>query len=202
MIMAEKKVESIKKEIERLTKSLERNSNLMNKRIDKCKQLDCNWTREEMFIHRDTSTDNQMNAWFDKFHYEREVEDIQKRLENAFKRLEKATGELERVEEKIAQDKMILEKENSWSELTRIAHEEYEKWLKQFKAECLRDGIEIEKADAHYISGKTSKGNKFAMYINEGWAERSSHSYTLRINGVVYFTSGLFNTGYRYLMNN
>lgn len=202
MTRAEQKVNSINKEIEKLSKSLERYAGLLNKKIDKCEKLDCNWTDEEMFIKRDNNemTQEQWSAWFDKSLEESHVEDTQRRLDNAFKRLERASEEFAKVSEQIELDQMITEKELQWMQARELKEEEYYKWLMQFRADCLKDGIIIDKASASFISGNTKKGKRFAMYINSGWTERSRHSYTLRIDGTTYFTSGLFETGYRYLM--
>lgn len=203
MTMAEKKVESIKKEIEKLTKSVERTTNSYNKKTEKCIKLGCDWTDEEMRLHRDIDmTDKQWSAWFDRAVTESDMKDYQERLEHAFKRLEKAEGEFEKVAERIAEDEAIANKENNWLELIAKREEEYQKWLAQFKAECLEDGIVIDEASSNWITGITPKGKRFSMYINSGWTERSFHSYTLRINGTTYFTSGLFATGYKYLKAN
>lgn len=203
MTMSEKKVESIKKEIEKLTKSLERYTNLLSKKSIKCEKLNCDWSDEEMRIHRDSDmTQEQWEAWFDRCITKSDVRDTQERLENAFKRLEKANEAFEKVAERIAEDNAIANKEKDWEALAQKRKEEYEKWLAQFKAECLEDGIIIKEAHNNWISGTTPNGKHFAIYINEGWTVRSLHSYTLRIDGMVLFTSGLFATGYKYLKNN
>lgn len=202
MIRAEQKVNSINKEIEKLEKSLERYSGLLNKKIAKCEKLDCNWTREEMFQKRDANemSQEQWSAWFDKSLEEGHVEDTQRRLENAFRRLEKANKEFEKVAVQIELDEMISEKELQWMKSRELKEEEYYKWLSEFKKDCLKDGIIIDEANANFITGNTKSGKRFVMYINNGWTERSLHSYTLSIEGVTYFTSGLFETGYKYLM--
>ena len=203
MTRAEQKVNSINKEIEKLTKSLERYAGILNKKIAKCEKLDCNWTREEMFVKRENNemSQEQWEAWFDKSLAEGNVEDTQERLDNAFRRLERANKEFEKVAEQIELDEMINDKELQWMKARELKEEEYYKWLAQFKADCLKDGIIIDEASSNWISGNTKSGKRFTMYINNGWTERSWHSYTLRINGTTYFTSGLFETGYRYLMN-
>lgn len=200
MTMAEKKVESIKKEIEKLTKSVERTTNSYNKKTEKCIKLGCDWTDEEMRLHRDVDmTDKQWMAWFDRAVTESDKKDYEERLERAFVRLEKANESLEKVQERIQEDEAIANKEANWLELIAKKEEEYQKWLAQFKAECLEDGIVIDEASSNWITGNTPNGKRFSMYINSGWTERSFHSYTLKINGVTYFTSGLFATGYKYL---
>ena len=201
MTMAEKKAMSIEKEIEKLTKSLERYQGIYEKKNELCVKLECDWSNEEMRAHRGVDmTDKQWGAWFDRCVAEGNVQDTQKRLDNAFGRLEKANIQLEKVQERIEEDEMISSKELSWLEARQMKEEEYYKWLAEFKADCLKDGIIIENAYADYITGTTRGGKRFSMYINGGWTERSFHSYTLRVDGSVYFTSGLFSTGYKYLM--
>lgn len=76
---------------------------------------------------------------------------------------------------------------------------EYEKWLAQFKADCLKDGIVIDKASNSWITGKTKSEKSFCLSINNGFTERSFHCYTLTIDGATIFTSGDFSTAYRYI---
>lgn len=204
MTMTEKKVQSIKKEIEKLTKSLERYNGICEKKIDKCEKLECKWTDEEMRIHRDDNTmsDKQWSAWFEMRVANGNIKDTESRLENAFARLERAEEEFKKVEEKTKIDEEIENKELSWLEAREKKEDEFYKWLSQFKAECLLDGIIINEAEYSFISGNTKSGKRFAMYINSGYSTRSRHCYTLRIEGNTYFTSGEFSTGYKYLMNN
>lgn len=203
MTMAEKKMNSIQKEIEKLEKSLSRYKGILEKKIAKCEQLDCNWTDEEFFAKRDANevTQEQWSAWFDKSLAEGNVEDTQRRLENAGKRFERAVVEYEKVAEKAAEDEEISAKELKWLEASQKNEEEYYKWLEQFRRECAEDGILIDKATNAYIYGNTTSGKQFSLYINDGYTIRSLHSYTLRVNGVVLFTSGLFSTAYKYLMS-
>lgn len=203
MTMAEKKMNSIQKEIEKLEKSLNRYKGILEKKIVKCEQLDCNWTREQMFEKRenDEMSQKQWEAYFDKSIAESNVEDTQRRLENAGKRFERAVAEYEKVAEKAAEDEEISAKELKWLEASQKNEEEYYKWLEQFRRECAEDGILIDKATNAYIYGNTTSGKQFSLYINDGYTIRSLHSYTLRVNGVVLFTSGLFSTAYKYLMS-
>ena len=101
MTMAEKRMNSIQKEIEKLEKSLDRYKGLLAKKVIKCEKLNCNWTREQMFEKRNNGemSQEQWSAWFDKSLKEGDVEDTQKRLENAGKRFEKAVAEYERSSE-------------------------------------------------------------------------------------------------------
>lgn len=203
MTMAEKKMNSIQKEIEKLEKSLARYQGLLEKKIAKCEKLNCNWTREEMFDKREKGemSQEQWSAYFDRIIEESHVEDTQRRLENAGKRFGRAVEEYEKVAAKEAEDEEINAKELQWLENSQKNEEEYYEWLNQFRKECAEDGIIIEEASNNWISGRTASGKKFSMYINEGWTRRSLYSYTLRVNGTVLFTSGLFSTGYKYLMS-
>ena len=203
MTRAEQKVNSINKEIEKLTKSLERYKSILEKKIAKCEKLGCNWSEEEFYNKRDANelTQETFNAWFAKSIEEDHVKDTQRKLENAFNRLEKANGEYEKEFEAKQIDLAIANKEADWEALAQKRKEEYEKWLREFKADCLKDGIIIDEASSNWITGTTKGGKSFAMYINNGWTERSNHSYTLVVNGCTLFTSGLFSTGYKYLMN-
>lgn len=203
MTMAEKKMNSIQKEIEKLEKSLERYQGLLEKKTAKCEKLGCNWSDEEFFVKRDANevTQEQWSAWFDKSLAENNVEDTQRRLENAAKRFEKAVAEYEKVAERVAEDEAINTKELQWLENRQKSEKEYYEWLNQFRKECAKDGILIDEASKNWVTGYTKAGKKFIMYINDGWTKRSLYSYTLKVNGTVLFTSGLFSTGYKYLMS-
>ena len=202
MTMIEKKCESIKKEIEKLTKSLDRYTGILEKKNAKCAALDCEWTREEFYAHRDTDMSNaQYAAWFEKEIAEDNVADTKHRLENACKRLEKAEIERAAAAERTAEQEAITAKEIAWLEAAQASEEKYLKWLEEFKADCAKDGVLIEEAEHNYVRGLTKTGKRFILYINNGWTERSFHSYTLRINGNTVFTSGLFSTCYGYIVN-
>ena len=77
---------------------------------------------------------------------------------------------------------------------------EYERWLAEFKAECLKDGIIIDNACGTWFDGTAANGKRFYLDRNNGWTDRSWHCYSLTIGGETVFTSGEFNTAYRYLM--
>ena len=196
--MNERKLESINKEIEKLNKSLARYNDILAKKVSKCESLNCNWTRDEFFAHRDVDmTDAQYGAYFEKSVAEGNVEDTQERLENAKARLEKVSPKVETESLQRQENERVMNLETSWLRKSREElEEEYQRWLKWFKAECLKDGITIERADNVFISGETAGGERFVMDINSGLTERSRHCYTLRINGQTIFTSGDFSTAY------
>jgi hypothetical protein len=204
MTMTEKQMISIQKEIEKLTKSLNRYQGILDKKVAKCEKLNCNWIDEEWFQNRDTCTPDQSMAHFEMTVAQSNVDDTNRRLENATKRLNKFTGKFEEESKKSAEDQKELDRakeiESSWLSVPKKSAEEleaeYQAWLKQFKAECLKDGVVIENATDNFINGTTKSGKKFVMYINCGMTERSWHCYTLRIDGQTIFTSGDFSTGY------
>ena len=207
MTMKEKAVQSIQKEIEKLTASLNRYNGLLEKKIAKCEKLGCNWNKEEFYIKRENGelTQETFNAWFEKSIEEDHVADTEKRLANAIKRFEKANGEWEKEVEQNEAERAFAERANGieldWLSKKEAAEEEYKKWLEQFKAECLKDGIVIDKASRNYINGETKSGRRFVLDRNKGFTERSFYCYTLTIAGTVYFTSGTFQTCYRYILH-
>ena len=206
--LTERKMNSIKAEIEKLQKSLATHQARLDKKNAKCELLGCDWTREEMIFHRDEAkdmTDKQWSAWFDRKCESSEVADLTDRIANANGRLAKVTGKFEIESEQKATEEAESARskglESYWtayfSKTPEQRKAEYEAWLKRFKSECLRDGIIIEEASNNFINGTTANGKKFAMYINNGWTERSFYCYTLNIEGQTIFTSGTFETGYR-----
>lgn len=201
MTMLEKMIAKAEKDIEKARKGVERTSKWGEKKADKCRKLDCLWTQEEMWEHRDngTMTDAQYSAYFDYICNKRDIEDYERQLTRAYKRLDIILNAAEdKAKEQEANDH--IDAMANRYEIRTITKEEYEKWLAEFKAECAKDGITIEDANNNFIHGLTKSGKGFAMYINNGFTDRSWHSYTLTINGDTIFTSGLFGTGYRYLM--
>ena len=199
--MVERKMQSTQKEIEKLTKSLARYQGILEKKVAKCESLGCNWTRDEFFQHRDTDmTQEQDEAYFDKGIAEMNVEDTQRRLQKAQNRLSKLMPQEESVEQDRKEHERLSGIEKKWLSMTaEEIKADYERWLKQFKADCLKDGIIIEDASNNFICGQTAKGERFYMAINNGFTERSFHCYTLRVDGQTVFTSGDFVTAYRYI---
>lgn len=205
--MVEKKAESIRKEIAKLEARLEKHEAKLAKVTAKAEKMDALEFKE---IWNETNPENPMmrksehipyvSAYMDYFSEKREVEDIKSRLENANKRLEKLMPKVDEVEAEAKDTARIAGIEAGWLHNIKTAEEkkaEYEAWLAQFKAECLKDGIIIEEATGSWVSGITASGKRFCMYINSGFTERSMHCYTLRIDGETIFTSGDFTTGYR-----
>ena len=199
MTMLEKMIAKAEKDIEKARKGVERTSKWGEKKADKCKKLDCLWTQSEMFEHRDngTMTDEQWQAYFDYVCNKRDIEDYERQLEKAYKRLDIILNVADDKAKEQEADNHISGMANRYE---TYSAEAYEKWLAEFKAECAKDGITIEDANRNFIHGLTKAGKSFAMYINNGFTDRSWHAYTLTINGDTIFTSGLFGTGYRYLM--
>lgn len=203
--MIERQANSISKEIEKLEAKLEKHEAKLAKVTAKAEKMDAlefkeiwNEPNPENPMYRKPEHIKAVSAYMDLVGEQREVEDIKHRLENAKARLNKVMPKVEAVEAEAKDTARIAQIESGW--LTKTAEErkaEYEAWLAQFKAECLKDGIIIEEANAHWISGKTASGKNFIMYINSGFTERSMHCYTLRIESETIFTSGDFATGYR-----
>jgi hypothetical protein len=204
MTMAEKKMVSIQKQIEKLTKSLNRYQDILDKKIAKCEKLGCNWLDDEWFEHRDNCTPEQHQAHLEMVVAKSNVDDTEHRIQTLNNNLNKAAGKFEAESKKSIEAQMEMDRanqiESKWLAAAKKTAEEreaeYQAWLKQFKAECLKDGVVIENADNDHIYGTTKSGKRFAMYINNGMTERSCHCYTLRIEGNTIFTSGEFHTGY------
>lgn len=199
---------SIVKEIEKLQKSLARYENILAKKTAKCEALGCNWTDAEWFEIRDakTYTADQDLAHFEMIVARGDVDDTKHRLANAQSRLAKVSGKVEAESVQKAEDERLdTMEERCWSIInTKSAEErraEYDAWFKEFKAECAKDGVTILTASNAEISGRTPKGKGFALWINNGFTERSWHCYSLNIDGEGIFTSGEFRTGYRYIKN-
>lgn len=207
--MIEKQISKAVKDLEKYTKSLQRHTALLEKATAKCNQLDCNWTWEQWIEHREakTFTDDQYWAWTKMRQEAEEIESVERKLAYTNKHLDKLNGKAEaKAEEQAEADRLDSMESNWWKAIKAEAEKtpeqrraEYEAWLKQFKEECLKDGIIIDKADSNCITGKTASGKGFGMWINNGFTERSFHCYTLIINGECIFTSGDFSTGYAYI---
>lgn len=209
--MIERQAASVQKELDKLNARLTREQARLNKLTAKAEAVGATCTRDEWYAGmREAYTDEQKDAWFDVACATRDVEDTKSQIENAEKRLAKLTGKVEarkEADEKEAAEverigkiemKMLSEEQIKANAARREA--EYEKWLAEFKAECLKDGIEIDEACGRWFSGKAANGKRFHLDGNCGWTTRSRHCYTLTINGNTVFTSGEFVTAYRYLM--
>ena len=213
MTMNEKKMESIEKEIAKIAKSLERYEAILAKKTEVCIKLNCNWTDEEyknriqqlharhegaqvVFFGEDDDliTEKQNSAWFDKGIAEDNVEDSKRRLANAEKRYTKISEAVRTENEKNEAFKKAYERASEMERkmLAKKSEEEYQKWLEEFKAECLKDGVVIEDASNWFVRGITPSGKRFFFVINSGYTERSWHCYSLRIEGNTIFTSGEF----------
>lgn len=230
MTKAEITLNSVTKEVEKLQIRIEKKEAQIQKNLTKCEKLGVlDWTQEEwdskrrilmkeaqeaglMFMQFKDGflTEKQNEALWDRFvSYPSDMEDLQHRMKCATKRLSKAELAFYGVQEELAEQEAVNQKEQSWLKAIKMltpeemeknrqeAERKYQEWLKEFKAECLKDGVIIDEAYNNYISGTTKSGKHFAMYINNGWTDRSWHCYTLYIDGRTIFTSGLFSTGYQ-----
>lgn len=198
--MAERKVESINKEIEKLQKSLERNEARLTKKTEAAVKVNANWTEDEWFGgKRESSTAEQRMAYLDLSMARDEVNDLQRRIANAKSRLAKATGEAESTIAERASAERVSKMDSSIWTAKAMTAEEFEAWLTGFKAECLKDGVQIETYRGWRITGKTKGGKSFGLHLNNGSTNRSMHCYTLYIGGEMIFTSGEFGTAYAML---
>ena len=209
--MIERQAASVQKELEKLNARLAREQAKLTKKIAAAEKLNATCTREEWFAGmREAYNNDQKDAWFEMECAKHDVEDTESHIANAEKRLAKLTGKVEAQQTANAAEaaeverigkieiKMLSEEEIKANAARR--KEEYEKWLAEFKAECLKDGIIIDEACGRWFSGTTANGKRFHLDGNCGWTVRSRHCYTLTINGNTVFTSGEFVTAYRYLM--
>lgn len=209
--MIEKRAESIRKEIAKYEARLARHEAKLAKATAKAEKMGATEFKEEW---NETNPENPMyrkpehmpfvSAYFDYKRATSDVEETKQYLENANKRLEKILPQVAEIEAVTAECEAIgnIEAKMIRNLPKKSAEElkaEYEAWLAEFKADCLKDGIIIDEATAHFVAGTAKNGKRFALYINNGFTERSLHCYTLRIDGETIFTSGDFVTAYRIL---
>lgn len=219
MTMAEKKMISARKEVEKLEASLTRAIDRLEKKNALCVKLGCDWTLEEWRERNniirerhkgeaiipfgnddDVMTGKQNAAHFDRSLAQSNLEDVERRLESARKYLDKAILEYEGVAAEEEEQEKLSATEQAFLESLTKKQEDYEAWLKWFKEMCLRDGIVIEDVRYGDIFGHSKSGNYFCLSHNYGgYTTRSLHCYTLRIDGRIIFTSGLFSTAYSIL---
>ena len=204
MTQIERMLKRCENDIAKAQKGIDRCTKWNEKKEAKCVKLNCLWTTfEEFATHRDTDmTQPQYAAYVDWSMNLKQIKEYEHNLAVAQREYDKLQGRYNTACEAAEFEDHVNNMENSWSQSVNLEeeHEKYLRWLEQFKADCLKDGIVINEATNNYISGLSKQGEKFVMYINNGWTERSNHSYTLRVDGETVFTSGLFSTGYRYLM--
>ena len=197
MTKTEIKMNSLQKEIEKIQKSLERYEGILEKKIAKCEKLNCNWSKEEWFIHRDNedAADAQAIAYLEKKVAESDVIDTRKKLENRLMNLEKVTRQFERESGIAEMNKEFDEKCESIETYLTEKNEE------KFKEECRKDGIVIEETGSSFVKGKTKNGKSFLAEMNNGFTERSWKCYALFIDGKGVFTSGTFARCYGEILN-
>lgn len=198
MKMVEIRYSSYIKEMEKLTKRLEREEAKLVKAIAKAEKLGvAGWTQEEYRAFMDTvetkngfivnKSDVEKNgAWFNKYGAERDVEETKGAIERLTRRLEKAEDEVEAYHKEIEALEDLKKKE----ELRKLEFEqEVKEWAK--------DGIKLE---ARYY-GETPSGKRFSIFGNSGFTKRSWHCFTLTIGGNTIFTSGEFWRAYNIIKN-
>lgn len=206
MTMNERKLASTEKQLAKLYKSLDRYTNLFEKKQQKCIKLNCNWSDEEWCQHRDANdcTTAQRQAYFDMDVQQSYIDDTKYRigtLERTLRKQEqKVKEENEKDEAFKAEYTRLSDAEIKLSQ--EMAKAEYEAWLKKFKADCLKDGVVVEEAKSFMVNGTTPSGKRFAIILNNGWTERSRHCYSVRIESDTIFTSGEFWRAYQTVKNN
>lgn len=210
--MIERQAESVRKELEKLNARREREIKRFEKKYAAAEKIGATCTREEWFAGmREQYTNEQGWAWIEWTSAKEDIEDTERQIANAEKRYAKLSG---KAEERAAADaaeaaeveriskieiRFITPEQQKANAARRKA--EYEKWLAEFKAECLKDGIIIDEASHIWFSGTTPNGKRFYLELNGGWTTRSNHCYSLHINRETIFTSGEFVTAYRYIKN-
>ena len=177
------------KEMEKLTARLKRAEKSYAKKLAAAEKFGvANWSGKEHNAWLQTvPTENgwiinkedvkKNGAWFDLVRAKDDLEDIRERIANAEKRLEKAQTAADAYHEELRQITDLKQRE----ELMKL---EFEQEQKEWK----KDGINLERRYA----GTTKSGKRFDIYGNNGITDRSSHCYTLWLDGEVIFTSGEF----------
>lgn len=191
------------KELEKLMARLEKAEKTYEKKIETAKKYGVDqWTAEDRYEWSKTvettasgffanKADGKKNgAWFDMVCAESRISEIKHSIERVVKNLDKVEQEMNAE----------TSKQEEITRIDALANKYETNSFEQFKAECAKDGIDVEYASGSALWGTTTNGKKFYMEINNGFTKRSWYSYTLTIDGNTVFTSGLFQTAYRYLM--
>ena len=178
------------KELEKLNTQLERaEKNYEKKYANAVKYGVQDWDNHEHYAWVETTErtesgffinkadEKKHGAWWDLVLAESTIKDIKDRITRAEKRLEKAEAEVQKYYTELDKIADIKAKEEF---AKRTFEEEQKEWAK--------DGITLE---GRYY-GLTPNGKKFVIYGNNGFADRSLHCFTLRIDGRTIFTSGEF----------
>jgi hypothetical protein len=177
--MIERQAESVRKELAKLTARLERQIKKYAKETANVEKMGANCTEREWFDGmREKYTNEQAWAWIEWTGAKRDIEETKSSIANAEKRLAKLTG---KVEEHAAADaaeaaetekigkieiRFLSAEEREANAAQRL--EEYEKWLAEFKAACLEDGIVIDEAHSTWFDGTDANGRRFFININNG----------------------------------
>ena len=209
--MIERKAESERKEIAKLEARLARYEAKLEKAKAKAEKMDAvefkdiwNEPDPENPMYRRPEHIPFVSAFFSFKRAQDDVEETRGAIERAKARLEKILPQVREIEASNAEEEAIANMESRFlyympKKSAEELKAEYEAWLAEFKAECLKDGIIIDEACANFVTGTTKRGKPFCLYINNGYTERSLHCYTLKIDFETIFTSGDFSTAYRIL---
>lgn len=182
MTQEERRQQSLEKELEKLSTRKEKALKKLDKKTAAAEKAGINLSFEEWCKVRDTATPEQCAAHLEMYSAQRELEDIERRINVLSKEHENVSAKVEKRNERISKE-----------EAERRKAEEIERWLE--------DGIVVERMDSNTICGKTPKGKRFAIHGNHGFAQRSRHCFTLYIDYEMIFTSGEFCRAYSAVKN-
>lgn len=204
--MIEKKAESIRKEIAKLEERLARYEAKYEKAYNKAAKMDALERKEiwdeinpENPAFRKPEHIPYFSAYFDYYGAKRDVEETKEAIKRANERLEKVLPQIEKSEKENKEADRIEAIGRRVARVPQMTKEEYEAWLAEFKAECLKDGVVIDEYLGAYIWGTAKDGRKFALQINSGYTVRSLYCFTLYMDGETIFTSGTFERAYKIL---
>lgn len=179
------------KELEKLQARLERNKKALDKAEAKAEKFGVKdmsheehyeWLQNvetEGFFIKNKIDQDKNSAWFDLYRAQDAVKETETAIEKAEARLDKKLTAFE--EDKKEQEKLQIVKRDNEG----LTFEEEQKlWAE--------DGIKLE-GRGYLYHGKTPQGKTFCIYKNSyGYTQRSLKCFTLKIDGEVIFTSGLF----------
>lgn len=191
----ENKVKAEFAKFEKATAALERAKKNLEKKLAKAEKYGVqNMTDEEhaewiktvpvneffYLVNKEDISKNE--AWFDLVMAKESFSEAEYKLQKVTERVKEAQKELEKCYKEVEKQEELKKKERLLREMT--FEEEQKAWAE--------DGITLQDR----YCGTTPSGKPFAIFRNDGWAERSLYCFTLYIGGEVVFTSGEFSTAY------
>lgn len=182
MTMLERRVESLKKDLEKLELRKEKVSARLAKKAATAEKYGVNVSLVE-FRNIVDRTPEQQFAFLDLYGEQMELDDINHRIGTIKKSLENLSSKLEVETAAVAKAK---------AEAARA------KAIEEWK----QDGIIVKDMWSNLITGTTPKGKQFSIYGNNGFTERSRHCFSVIIDHKTVFTSGDFTLAYITVKNN